>query len=174
MTEIGDLVDDFEKCLIRKNQNQGKRYPVDNNEDGFRFDSPENLQVWFSTPQQLAELIVRDTIMDYTMYNTEERTKCIRIEGRCLEYRDVYNLKLVLNEMKSIMETENEVSYGEKDGYYLDVYQDGVLLTFMSFGEDDDEEEEQQTNYFDDAPTPIIRASIFICKPKPVEGEEDI
>lgn len=30
-----------------------------------------------------------------------------------MEYRDVYNLKLLLNEMKFIMDIENEINYTE-------------------------------------------------------------
>ena len=177
LEDIGDLIHNFEKCLIRKNENQGKPYPVDNNEDGFRFDSLENLQVWFSTPQQLAEFIVRDAIIDYTAHNTEEKTKSIRIEGRCMEYRDVYNLKLLLNEMKFIMDIENEIEHIEKAGYYMDLFKDGVLLTLMTYGdEEEDEEELASYNFFGDAfdeINPIIRASIFICKLKPAGEEED-
>ena len=147
--------------------------------EGFRFDSPENLQVWFSSPQQLAELIVRDSIIDYTAHNTEEKTKCIRIEGRCMEYRDVHNLKLLLNEMKLIMDIENETNYAQEEGYYMDLFEDGALLTLMTYGEEDEEDEASEAAQVDlfnaeDLPSPIIRASIFICKPKPTEEEEDI
>lgn len=179
LEDLGDVIHDFEKCLIRKNQNQGKPYPVDNNEDGFRFDSPENLQVWFSTPQQLGELIVRDAIINYTAHNTKEKTQCIRIEGRCMEYRDVYNLKLLLNEMKSIMDIENETNHTEQVGYYMDLFRDGALLTLMTYAEEEEEEEateEAQREPFNTFqwPSLIACANIFICKPKPVGEEEDI
>ena len=76
------------------------------------------------------------------------------------------------------MQIENETHYDEEEGYYLDIYKDGALLTFMTFGEDDKEEGEEavQVGFFEDAaPVPIIRASIFICKPEPeIEEEEDI
>lgn len=161
LEDIGILLSEFEKCLIRRNENQGQPYPVDNDQDGFRFDSPENLQVWFSTPQQLAELIVRGEIMEYVIHNTEEKTACIRIEGECLEYRDVYNLKLLINKMRNIMDMENETKYEGLEGYYMDIFKDGVLLTFGTIPEEGE-------SAFD--PThAVTRASIFICKPKPDE-----
>ena len=173
LEDIGVLETEFEKCVIRRNENQGQPYPVDNNQDGFRFDSPENLQVWFSTPQQLAELIVRGRIMNYAIHNTEENTACIHIEGKCLEYRDVYNLKLLLNQIQIIVDVENETNYGGNEGYFIDAFKDGVLLTFMTNPEEDEEESENASyNIFGDVFDPlysVTRASIFICKPKPDE-----
>lgn len=95
-----------------------------------------------------------------------------------MEYRDVYNLKLLLNEMKSIMDIENETNHTEQAGYYMDLFRDGALLTLMTYAEEEEEEatEEAQREPFNTFqwPSLIACANIFICKPKPVGEEEDI
>ena len=143
-----DLHNSLVKCQITE-------YKMD--EVAYKFSSPYNITIFFSNPLQLAENLVSKHIIDYVMYNVEDDSVQIKVEAKCDAYRNIDTWRTPLWEIKRLIrKVHREEDYSHEFGYFLNFFNDGVLLTLVTRGEAHRGEQPEET-----------RAAIFLCKPEP-------
>ena len=154
---VGDNFDNLVKCEI-------KDTVYDKKEVGefYTFSSPVNIMVFFSDPLKLAVNLISGDIIDYVMYNVEDGSVKIKIETECDAYRKIDNWRILLTEIKRLAREANKWDPKREIGFFLDLFNDGVLLTLVTHGEAHKGELPEET-----------RAAVFLCKPRPVTHQDD-
>lgn len=175
---MSDFLDtqNVKTCLIKANPNLGKEEPTDNNKDyyildcehGYAEEEEDNESEgehaytrWFTHIEQLAEEIVDGNLLEHALHLNDY---VMELVGECSAFKDVYNINILLKEIANKSLEANEKQTHPDAGYYIDVFHDGFLVSYMMEVKDDEENVPPEQGY---APEAVTAA--WICMKKPQE-----